>query len=100
MTIRTALKRACEKAKVPYGRSEKGGFTFHDLRHTFNTNLRKIGESESVIMAITGHSTREMFDRYNTVDEEDKRRAVDRLRGNFANVDHSVDQSEKNEEET
>ena len=24
---------------------------------------------ESVIMEITGHSTREMFDRYNTVDE-------------------------------
>ncbi|MCP4576985.1 MAG: tyrosine-type recombinase/integrase [Deltaproteobacteria bacterium] len=94
--IRTALKRACEKAEVPYGRSVKGGFTFHDLRHTFNTNMRKADVPESVIMEITGHSSREMFDRYNTVDEEDKKKAVDSLRGYFASVDHSVDQGEEN----
>ena len=77
--IRGALKNACEKAGIIYGRFVKGGFVFHDLRHTFNTNMRKAGVPESVIMSITGHSTREMFDRYNTIDHEDKERAVGQL---------------------
>ena len=33
--------------------------------------MRKAGVSETVIMKITGHSTREMFDRYNKVDSDD-----------------------------
>ena len=78
--IRTGLKKACEKAKVPYGRNTKYGITFHDLRHTFNTNMRKAGVAESVIMEITGHETREMFDRYNTVDNIDKKQGLDQLK--------------------
>ena len=78
--IRTGLKKACEKAKVPYGRNTKAGITFHDLRHTFNTNMRKAGVAESVIMEITGHETREMFDRYNTVDNIDKKQGLDQLK--------------------
>ena len=81
--IRGGLRKACEKAGVVYGRNVEGGFVFHDLRHTFNTNMRKAGVAESVIMQITGHSTREMFDRYNTVDEEDRREAIERLQGYF-----------------
>ncbi len=30
-------------------------------------------------MAITGHSTREMFDRYNVIDEQDTHQAVESL---------------------
>jgi integrase len=78
--IRTGLKKACEKANVPYGRNTKAGITFHDLRHTFNTNMRKAGVAESVIMEITGHETREMFDRYNTVDNIDKKQGLDQLK--------------------
>lgn len=85
-----ALQRACEKAGIPYGRETENGFTFHDLRHTFNTNMRKAGVAESVIMAITGHSTREMFDRYNTVDEKDTRNAVKKLEVFFRNVTQNV----------
>jgi integrase len=73
--IETGIAGACEKAKILYGRKVKGGFTFHDLRHTFNTNMRKAGVPESVIMDITGHSTRAMFDRYNTIDEADREKA-------------------------
>ena len=79
--IRKGLKDACDKAGIKYGRFIKGGFIFHDLRHTFNTNMRKAGVSESVVMKTTGYSTREMFDRYNTVDEEDTRKAVKQLEG-------------------
>jgi len=85
-----ALQRACEKAEIPYGRETEDGFTFHDLRHTFNTNMRKAGVAESVIMAITGHSTREMFDRYNTVDDQDTREAVKSLEVFFQNVTQNV----------
>jgi integrase len=74
--IRRGLSRACKAAGIKYGRNVKDGFVFHDLRHTFNTNMRKAGVAESVIMKITGHSTREMFDRYDTVDGEDTRKAV------------------------
>jgi integrase len=90
--IRTGLKKACKKAGIKYGRFVKGGFVFHDLRHTFNTNMRKAGVAESVIMDVTGHSTREMFDRYNTIDEDDTRKAVDQMTTFLKNVDHTVDQ--------
>jgi integrase len=92
--IKTALERACGDVGIVYGRFKKDGFIFHDLRHTFNTNMRKAGVPESVIMVITGHSTREMFDRYNTIDEEDTRQAIDQLHGYLRDVDQSVDQSE------
>jgi integrase len=70
--IRTGLKKGYASAGIPYGRFVKDGFIFHDLRQSFNTYMRKAGVPESVIMEITGHSTREMFDRYNTVDHDDK----------------------------
>ena len=37
------------------------------------------GVQESVIMEITGHSTREMFDRFNSIDGEDRKNAVRQL---------------------
>ena len=58
-----SLTTACKDAGIKYGRFVEGGFIFHDLRHTYNTMMRKSGVDETVIMAITGHSTREMFDR-------------------------------------
>ena len=41
--IRGVLKRGCEDAGIPYGRKVKDGFTFHDLRHTTKTLMRKAG---------------------------------------------------------
>jgi len=95
LAIRTGIKKACKAAGITYGRFKKGGFIFHDLRHTFNTNMRKAGVAESVIMAITGHSTREMFDRYNTVDDRDKRQAVDQLEVFFENVSRTLAEPKK-----
>ncbi len=91
--IRKGLKVGCEGAGIKYGRFVKGGFVFHDLRHTFNTNMRKAGVQESVIMAITGHSTREMFDRYNTIDAADKKNAIAQLEGHLQNVAQTVTQA-------
>jgi len=61
--IQRSMHKACKAAGIIWGKT-KDGFIFHDLRHTFNTNMRKAGVEESVIMEITGHSTRQMFDRY------------------------------------
>ena len=98
--MKNSLINACKKAGIIYGRFVAGGFIFHDLRHTFNTNMRKAGVQESVIMEITGHSTREMFDRYNTIDEEDTRNAVNTLEDYFEKVDLDVDLSENIEADT
>ena len=89
--IYASLKSACKRAGMIYVRDKKDGFIYHDLRHTFNTFMRKAGVAESVIMEITGHSTKEMFDRYNTIDEDDIRKAVDQFEGFLANVAHFID---------
>ena len=91
--IRSALKRACKAVGIAYGRFAKGGFVLHDMRHTFNTNMRKAGVAQSVIMKITGHSTSEMFERYNTVDDSDIRQAAARLDHFMRSVDQNVDQN-------
>ena len=44
-------------------------------------------------MEITGHSTRKLFLRYDTVDETDTRNAVDRFEGDLKSVDQNVDQA-------
>ncbi len=44
---------------------------------------------ESVLMEIIDHSTGEIFDRYNTVDEEDTRKAVDQLQEFFERVNQT-----------
>ena len=49
---------------------------FHDLRHTYNTNLRKAGVDQGTIMKLTGHKTVEMFHRYDTIDQMDAKLAV------------------------
>jgi integrase len=70
--IRTAFLRACRQAGLQ-------DFRFHDLRHTFNTNMRKAGVPQSVIMKMTGHKAAAMFKRYNTVDLEDGQEACRKL---------------------
>ena len=57
--------------------------------------MRKAGVAESVIMRVTGHLTREMFDRYNTIDESDTHQAVAQMFDFVQSVDHLVDQGTK-----
>jgi hypothetical protein len=55
--------------------------------------MRKAGLPESVIMKISGHSTREMFLRYDLVDATDTRKAVDPMGGFLKSFDQNVDQA-------
>jgi integrase len=68
-SVKNSFRSACIEAEID-------DFRFHDLRHTFVTNMRKAGVQDRVIMAITGHKTMTVFMRYDTVDEQDLLSAV------------------------
>ena len=70
--IERLFKKACMKAQI-------GPYRFHDLRHTFNTNMVKAGVPEVVIMKLTGHKSRAMFSRYSHLDREQGEDAMGRL---------------------
>lgn len=71
------FKKACSETKV-------GPYRFHDLRHTFNTNMVKAGVDRSVIMKLTGHKTLAMFLRYSHLDKEQSESAMESLGGLLA----------------
>ncbi len=54
---------------------------FHDLRHTFISRLAESQASDSTVMALAGHVSRAMMERYSHIRMEAKRRAVDTLSG-------------------
>ena len=75
--VRKMFRRACKTAKLT-------GVWFHDLRRSFVTNARRRGVPESVVMKMSGHRTRAVFDRYNIVEEDDLREAVKRIEAGVA----------------
>jgi integrase len=54
---------------------------FHDLRHTFISRLAESQASDSTVMALAGHVSRAMMERYSHIRMAAKRRAVDTLSG-------------------
>lgn len=83
--FRRSWMNACVKAGL--GRrikNEKGWYNYsgllvHDLRRSAVRNLREAGVQEGVIMKITGHKTRSVFDRYNIVSTADLQKAMRRV---------------------
>lgn len=82
--IRGAMRTACTKIGIPYGRNSEGGMTFHDFRHTFVTNMRRSGINDRVAMSITGHSDTSMIGRYDTISLHDQLEAVNHMDKNIS----------------
>jgi Site-specific recombinase XerD len=81
------MERAGIKQRVIRKRDESGSgrsvnaLTFHSLRHTFNSILANAGIAEETRMALTGHTTREMNQRYTHRELEVFRAAIGMLPG-------------------
>lgn len=68
----TGVKHAWESLRRTAGVSCR----MHDLRHTFATGLAEGGASESTMLAIMGHMSRAMLERYSHIRMAAKREAV------------------------
>jgi integrase len=70
--MKRSFTAACQRAGIE-------DFTFHDLRHTFNTNAYRAGVPIPTIMKITGHKSIAMFRGYTTISPEDLKEAIGKI---------------------
>lgn len=74
----TAWKKACRSAGIE-------NLHFHDLRHTFGSNLLMSGASLKDVKEMLGHSDISMTDRYTHLTFNHKLLAQNRLAEHYAN---------------
>jgi len=67
------IQGAMERAR---GGAGLAGVWVHDLRRSFVTLARRSGLPESVVARFSGHRTAAVFKRYNIVEEQDLKAAV------------------------
>ena len=73
----TNLQTSWENAKQRAGVECR----FHDLRHTSISRMAESGVPDTTIMAIAGHVSRAMLERYSHISMVGKRKAVEALEG-------------------
>jgi len=80
--VAAGLAEKRSKAKTGRGHStrrERGGLSFHCLRHTATSLLKNAGVSEAVAMDIIGHDSAAISIHYTHIEDDAKRRAIEKL---------------------
>lgn len=75
----SGLNQAFQRAQERAGRT---GWTFHDLRHFFVTELFRNGAGAAAIQQLAGHADLATTQRYADLDANDLRSAIERIDGN------------------
>lgn len=65
------LQTVCSDLNIPYGRFTSGGFTAHDLRHNFATEIVQVTDIETA-KSLTGHSGNEIFTYLHTTERRQR----------------------------
>jgi integrase len=66
---------------------------FHDLRRSALRRMVRVGITEKVAMAISGHKRRDVFERYNIVTENDVRLATEKLMASHREIEKNFSQA-------
>jgi len=74
--LRASWDRACRESGL-------SGKIPHDFRRSAVRNMVRVGIPERVAMMISGHRTRDVFERYNIVSEGDMKEAAEKIRRAF-----------------
>jgi integrase len=77
--VKTALKTACERAGIPYGRNTPNGITFHSLRHSFGSLVQQTQRDIRITQQLMNHKSIQMTERYTHSRSEAKMDAVNSL---------------------
>jgi integrase len=74
------LRKACKALKLDFGRTDTG-FTLHDTRHVFITNLIRKGVDIETVKTFSGHTDSKSLLRYTHSSPRERRRAIDLIDG-------------------
>ncbi|MCP4651222.1 MAG: site-specific integrase [PVC group bacterium] len=82
-SIKTAFNKAVKRAEII-------DFKFHDLRHTFASNLVRMGIDIYVVQQLLGHSSMKMTQRYAHLRPDQLHDAIAKLDLQFGNFDYNT----------
>lgn len=95
-SLKKQFEDACIRVKIPYGRNNQNGITFHDIRRTFKTNLAEAGVEKVYRDTLLGHSLKGMDAHYIVPTDKALTNVMERytrwIDQKFLIVDQTVDQ--------
>jgi len=78
-TLRSGFRKACKRARIPFGQNVESGLIWHDLRRTFATELRGRQVHEYDISDLLGRTIQSVTGTYARSTPEALEEAVNKL---------------------